>query len=232
MECFKPFTVADKFSLVIEQVTRLLQSHDPKLLVERCEAMMASDHVHGIKFFSNDQVNQLKEYSNTPLVLQELSHLWSWSNHSILRFLVRFSDEAIKLLDEFDSCLDPFEPITSYPVYEILPTDSSAYTVLSMKFTKGVPKLLLQDVFDMGSLVVNQCRVTHYCLQLVATQHAHSFSRVYWSIPKCVVNLISGKVLQHSSKFYDMGVLEVTIYPDAKIGTNKFINPKVCICVS
>jgi len=209
---FKPSTVADEFSYVTKQVMKLFHSHDPELLIEQCETIMASN-VDGTKLFSYDQIQQLHEYHNTPLLLQELSHLWSWSNHSVLRVLVGSCDEAIKLLDGFDCCLDPLEPITSYPVSEIIPTHATTQAVLSVKFTQNKHKFSLQDVFDMCSLVVNRCDVTHYCPQLLATKHAEGFITVYWSIPKCIVNLIGSKVLHYRNYFYTMGVLEVEIYP-------------------
>ena len=222
-----PAVVADEFSYVTEQITELLQSHDPKVIVEQCETIMASDHDYGIKFFSDDQIEHLNYCNTTPLLLQELNHLWSWSNHSMLRVLVGFCKEAIKLLDEFDCHLDPLQPLTSYPVFETIPTDVTSQTTLNVEFAKKEAKITLQDVFDMCSLVVNHCGITQYCLQLIATQQAKGFVIIYWSIPKCVVFLISSTVLQHSSELYDMGVLEVAIYPDIKIITGNIAKPKV-----
>ena len=219
--------MADEFSYLTEQITQLLQSHDPKVIVEQCETMMASDHAHGIKFFSDDQIKQLNYYNNTPSLLQELNHLWSWSNHSMLKVLVGFCKEAMELLDEFDCHLDPLQLITSYPVFETIPTNPTSQMTLSIKFSKIIPSFTLQDVFDMCSLVVSHCGVTQYCLQLIATQEAKGFVTIYFSIPKCVVNLISSTVLQHSSRFYEMEVLEVAIYPDIKIITGNIAKPKV-----
>ena len=224
----KPAAVADTFSYVTEQIIELLQSHDPKVIVEQCKTIMASDHTP-IKLFSDEQIEQLKYCNSAPLILQELGHLWSWSNHSILKVVLAFCEEAIKLLDEFDYHLDPFQPITSYPVFELMPTDPTLQTTLNVKFVKSVTKITLQDVYDMCLLVVNQCGITQCCLQLIATQHAHGFVAIYWSIPKCVVNVISSTVLQHSSKFYDMGVLEVEIYPDIKIITGSIVKRKVSL---
>ena len=229
MEYLKPFTVADEFSYVTDQIAKLLQSLDPKLLVEKCEAIMASDLVYGVKIFSDDQIKQLNCHSNTPLLLQKLSHLWSWSNHSLLRVLMGTYDRAVKLLDEFDSHLDPFEPITSYPVFETMPTDATSQTTLSIKFIRDVPEFTLQVVFDMCSLIVSHFGITQYCPQLIATQHTQGFFTIYWSIPKCVANLISSKVLQHSNKLYNMGVLEISIYPDTKIFTGNIANPNVSL---
>ena len=220
-----PAAVNDEFSYIAEHITELLQSHDPKVMVEQCESIMASD---GIKFFSDKQIKQLNHCNNISLLLHELSHLWSWSNHSMLRVLAGFSDETIKLLDKFDCHLDSLQPITSYPVFEIIPSDSTSQTTMNVKFSKSIAKITLQDVFDMCSLV-NHCGVTQYCLQLIATQQAEGFVTIYWSIPKCVVNLISSTVLQHSSKFYDMGVLKVAIYPDVKIITGNVANLKVSV---
>ena len=226
-----PAAVDDEFSYVTEQITELLQSHDPKVIVTQCEAIMASDNDHGIKFFSEDQIKWLNCYKATPLLLQELGHLWSWSNHSMLKDLVGFCEEAKKLLDKFDRHLDPLQPITSYPVFEIIPTDPTLQTTLNVKFAKSVhiAKITLQDVFDKCSLVVKHCGVTRYCLQLIATQHGQGFVTIYWSIPKCVVNLISSKVLQQSSKLCDMGMLEVAIYPDIKIITGNVAQHKVSV---
>ena len=225
-EKIKPATVADEFSYVTEQITELLQSHDPKVLVKRCVAIMASD---AIKFFSDNQIKLLNQCNNVSLLFHELSHLWSWSNHSVLRVLVGFSNEAIKLLDKFDLNLDVLQPIESYPIFEIVSTDVMSHTTMNVKFGKSKAGIALQDVFDMGSLVVNHCGITQYCLQLIATQNGKRFVTIYWSIPKCVVNLISSTVLQHSSKFYEMGVFEVAVYPDVKITTGNIVNPKVSV---
>ena len=215
---FEPSIVADEFSFVTEQVIKLFQSHDPNVLVEELEALMASDK-HGIKFLSDDQVEQLREYSNTQSLLNELNHLWSWSNHSMLRVLVASCDEAIKLLDEFDCHLDPFQPIKSYPMFEITPPNATTHTTLSVKCNKGI--LTLQDVIDICSHVMNKCGVTHYCPQVLATEYTQNFITVYWSIPKCTMNLVIRKALEHSSQFYDMGIIEVVVYPDTHIITGK-----------
>ena len=58
-EYLKPPTVADEFSCVFDQIMELLQSHEPKMLVEQCKAIMASNHAHGVKLFSDEQVKQL-----------------------------------------------------------------------------------------------------------------------------------------------------------------------------
>ena len=214
---FDPSTVADEFSHVTEQVTKLLQSHDPKLLVEKCEMIMASD-AHNIRLFSSNQIEQLKEYKNTPLLLQELSHLWSWSNHSVMRVLVGSCDEAIKLLDEFDCHLDPFAPLCSYPVSEVAPTAATTQTVLDLKFAKDVHIFTLQDLFDTCLPVINKCGVTPYCPQFLAT--TQDLVLTHWSVPCCVANLIHTSVLQQRNYFYGIRVLEVGIYPYVKIVTN------------
>ena len=210
----EPSAVADDFLYVTKQITKLFESHDPSMLIEKCEAIMASD-VHNIKFFSKDQIEQLKEYSSTPLLLQGLRHLWSWSNHSVLRVLVESCDEAIELLDGFDCCLNLFKPIASYPMSKIEPTNPTTQTVLTVMFTEDMSGFTLQDVFDMYSLVMKKCGITCYCPQLLsATQ---GFVTIHLSVPTCLVDLISKEVLQYRSYFCSMGILEVGIYPNVKI---------------
>ena len=219
LKYFKPSTVADEFSCVVDKITYLLQSYDPRLLVEQCESIMGSD-LHNIKFFSTDQLNQLKEYANTPLLLQELSHLWSWSNHSVLRELVRSCDEAVKLLDEFDCHLDPLEPITSYPASETFPKNPNTHTTLELKCDwNDIHKFSLQTVINLGSLVVNKCDLTQHCPQLLKA--AQGSIMLYWSIPKCVSHLVSNKVLQHCRYFCENGVIEVVIQPHVRICTSE-----------
>ena len=184
---------------------------------------MASD-VHNIRFFSNDQLTQLKEYKSTPMLLQELSHLWSWSNHSVLRVLVSHCDKAVKLLDEFDCHLDPFEPISSYPVSEIVPTNATTHTILEIKCMQ---QFSLQGVIDMGSLVVSRCGVTKHCLQLLGV--AQGSVILFWSIPKRVLHLISAQVLQHYNCFYEKGVLEVLLHPHVRIDVSRMADLNVSL---
>ena len=215
---FKPFTVSDKFSSVVNQVTKLVQSCDPKLLIEQCKSLKCSD-VHDIRFFSEDQLNQLKEYRSTPLFLQELSHLWSWSNHSVLRVLVGFCDEAIRLLDEFDCQLDPLEPIMSYAVSKEAPINLTTHAILEIKCNgSDIQDFSLQNAMDISSLIINKCNISQYCLKLLmATQ---GFITLHWSIPKCVMYLINARVQQRCSYFHKKGVLEVVVHPCVRINTS------------
>ena len=219
LKYFKPSAVADEFSCVVDKISQLLQSYDPRLLVEQCESIMGSD-VYNISLFSNDQLDQLKEYTNTPLLLQDLSHLWSWSNHSVLRILAGSCDEAIKLLDEFDCHIDPLDPITSYPTSEIVSKNPTTHTILELKCDgNDMHEFSLQNVIDIGSLVVNKCDLTQHCPQLLKVTQGSIMQ--YWSIPKCVSHLVSNKVLQHCSFFYERGVMEVTIQPHVRIYTSE-----------
>ena len=217
IDYFEPSAVVDEFSHVTDRVIKLLQAYDPKLLVEQCTTIMASDR-HGINFFSNDQLQKLKEYNNTPLLLQELGHLWSWNNHSVLRVLVGSCDNAVNLLDEFDCRLDLSGPITSYPVSEITSVDGTTQTILEMMCENDVHKFSLKNVVEMCSFVMNKCDITRHCPQLLLIQGTVT---LYLSIPKSVVHLISTKVLQYSNSFYKKGILEVAIHPDIQINTSK-----------
>ena len=227
IEYYEPPTVVDEFSRVTDQVIKLLQAYDPKLLVEQCTNIMASDK-HGINFFSNDQVKELQEYDNTPMLLQDLSHLWSWDNHSVLRGLVGPSDDAVKLLDEFDSRLDISKPIASYPVSGITSIDGATRTILEMTCESDIHSFSLKDVFEMCSFVTSKCDITRYCLQLLLIQDAVT---LHLSIPKSVVHLICTKVLQHSRSLCNKGILEVAIHPDIQINTSKIANLDVSFVI-
>ena len=116
--------MADEFSYFAEQITELLQSHDPKVIVEQCETIMASDHDHhgiNISFFHN-QIEQLKYYNHTALLLQELSYLWSWNNHSMLRVLVEFCKNYWMNLT---AILIPFSQ--SHPIWKLLGCNNLVY---------------------------------------------------------------------------------------------------------
>ena len=223
------------FLNIIDNIEQLVQLGDFKyLLMERCKALMASE-VHKIHFFSSTCIEALSK-CNTILLLRCLSFIFTWSNHSILRMLISFNDKAVKLLDEFDSLLDPFCTIVSYPIsnfsQDMIPSETGEYTLLAMRCNRELWQCSLQYVFNVQSFIVEKCEVTQYCLQLLAVRSNPTL--VYWTIPKCVVELIMTNVLQHSEFFYLQGILEVLVYPtqslatgdDIKIGPLAFMTEK------
>ena len=204
------------FLYLVDQIYELLQNYKLEL-VQLCKNLKASD-VYDINLFSADQIKELSECNN---ILIKLSPLFTWSNHSILKSLAGCSSEAVKLLDEFGSKLDPLQPVTSYPIpclcSNMIPTDTSTYTILAVRCDKELYQCTLQYVYDVQSVMTEKCDITQHCLQLLAMINDPTI--LYWIISKCVVDLINTNVPLHSEYLYSRGILEVLVYPDLLLTT-------------
>ena len=122
----------------------------------------------------------------------------------------------MKILDEFDSRVDSSELIASYPIpcfsSNMIPNDGSAYTILAVKCDQELYKSSLKYWYDIQSNMIETFDITHHCLQLLAVESDPTI--LYWTIPKCVIHLISTNIPQHSEYLLSKGVLEVLVYPD------------------
>jgi len=180
--------------------------------------MMASDN-NDIKLFSSDQLKMFSQYKSA--ILLRMLCFFTWSNHSILRTLVSHCSEAIKLLDRFESTLDPLQLIASYPIpslsSDMIPTDTSTYTILAVRCDQELFKCSLQYIYDVESVMIKKCDITQHCLQLLTVRSDPTI--FYWTIPKCVVYLINTNVPLHSEYLYSRGILEVLVYPDLLLTT-------------
>ena len=190
--------------------------YKPKL-VELCESLKISD-IHSINLFSIDQIQEFKQCDN---LFIKLSPLFTWSNHSMLKVLVGCSSEAVKLLDEFESSLDPLQSVTSYPIpylySNMIPSDTSTYTILAVRCKVELYEASLQYIYDVQSVMIEKCDITQHCLQLLAVRSDPTI--FYWTIPKCVVDLINTNVPLHSEYLYSRGIVEVLVYPDLLLTT-------------
>ena len=204
------------FPHLIDQVCELLQNYKLKV-IKQCKSLRASD-VYKINLFSEDQIKELTECNN---ILLELCPLFTWSNHSVLKVLAGCSSKAVKLLDKLESTLDPLQPITSYPIpylsSNMIPTDTSTYTILAVRCDKELYQCTLQYVYDVQSVMIGKCDITQHCLQLLAVRSDPTI--LYWTIPKCVVDLINTNVPLHSEHLYSRGIMEVIVYPDLPLTT-------------
>ena len=217
---FKPSMVNSDFLEVSVKLNEIMQFCDPKMIVERCSTLMASD-VHKIAVFPPEFVNSLHKYKHTCSLLKILSSFWTWSDHSVLRTILKSDETSVKLLDEYDSQLDPLHKIVSYPLPPparcMTPCNGSTHTIVAVKCAHQYYRCLLKHVSDVRSLIVEKCDITPHCLQLLATESSSTV--MYWMIPKTVVRLISAKVIEHSSYFGSQGVVEIDIFPGIKIET-------------
>ena len=65
--------------------------------------------------------------------------------------------------------------------------------------------------------MIEKCDITQHCLQLLAVRSDPTI--LYWTIPKCVVDLIHTNVALHNEYLYSRGILEVSVYPDLVLTT-------------
>ena len=195
------------FLKVIDQIEELLQPQDLILLMDTCKSLMASEF-HKINLFPDRHINNLDKYKNTVSLLRYLRFLFTWSDHSILRALINFNSNAVQLLDEFDSSMDDTNIIVSYPIpvysQDMIPSETSEYTVLAVVCSKELWQCSLQYVFNVKSYILEKCDITQHCLQLLAMQNNPTI--FYWTIPKCVVELIKNNA---SRCLYSQGIVEV-----------------------
>ena len=228
MTCNAPSSLHVLFLDLLDQVKELC---DTSLLVEQCHSLLASE-TYRINFFSDSYKESLNNFSSSPSLLQYLSFLFTWSDHSILTALINSSRKAVQLLNEFDSLLDPCSIIVSYPVcmfsLSMIPSEDSPYTLLAIRCDKELWQCSLQYVFNIRSILIELCEITQHCLQLLAIQSDPTI--FYWNIPKCVVELISNNILQHHELLCSQRIAEVLIYPrkvifindDIKVGSLAF----------
>ena len=233
------------FLCLIDQLRETLQFCNITTFIKECENIMASNQ-ENIKLFSDHMIVKLSKCSSTLTLLWCLSCFFTWCNHSILRhLLIKCKNEAIQLLDEFDSRLDPLQSVASYPISyfssDMIPDDSSEYTILTIRCDQELYKSTLQYVYDMQALIIEKCNITQHCLQLLAVRSNPTM--LYWTIPKCVVKIINDQIPKHSEYLYTKGVLEVLVYPEplltmgddvilgklAFIAESKSNNEEVCI---
>ena len=203
---------------LIDQLEELLKSFDYEMMMGQCSNLMASDH-NDIKLFTVDQLKTFSQYNGATL-LRTLC-LFTWSSSSILRSLISHCSEAVKLLHRFESSLDPLQPIASYPIpclsSDMIHSGTSTYTILAVRCDKELYKCTLQYVYDVQSVMIEKCDITQHCLQLLAVRSDPTI--LYWTIPKCVVDLINTNVPLHSEYLYSRGILEVLMYPDQLLTT-------------
>jgi len=216
----KTVSILTSFFQVLDSIAELLQFYHIQMLLDNCRDLMASNK-HNIGLFCNSQMQRFSECNTTLLLLQKLNSFFTWNNHSTLRALVYHCKEALNILDDFDSRLDPFQLIASYPIpcfsVDKIPTDTSMYTILAVRCDQELYKCTLQYIYDIELVMIEKCDITQHCLQLLAVRSDPTI--FYWTVPKCVVYLINTSVPLHSEYLYSREILEVLVYPDLLLTT-------------
>ena len=236
VKCIKPSEVDKEFQYVSGHVLELLSHCHPKLLINWCENLLASElandspayellmirfslfNEHKIKLLPPYTVYKLRKLRTSSAILKMMSMFWSWSNHSILTSLAKFSEIAAALLEEFDSRLYMNSSIMKYPISSslapaMIPYNNNSFTVLTLKCNRKL-QVTLQLVYDMQSMMIEKCEITQHALQLLAVQSSPLV--LQWMISKYIVTVINVNVRKHQEYFATKGITEILIHPNIK----------------
>ena len=212
----KPSEVGKEFHYISGHVVELLSCCHPKLLIKWCENLMASE-IHEIKLLPSYSVYKLRKLRTSSAILKMMSVFWSWSNHSVLTCLAKFSELAVTLLEDFDSRLHSNFCIAKYPISPptspLIPYNNNSYTIVTLKCNRKL-QLSLQLVYDMQSIMIEKCEITEHALQLLAVQSSPLL--LQWMISKRIVTLINANVRKHHQYFATKGITEILIHPNIK----------------
>ena len=223
----KPSEVETEFHYISGHVLELLSCCDPKLLIKWCENLMASE-IHKVKLLPPYSLYKLRKLKCSSPVLKMMSVLWTWNNHSVLKFLARFSEVALTLLEEFDSRLHVNFAFSKYPLLQpkpsVVPYNNNSYTILTMKCDEKL-NLSLQLVHEMQSVLIERCEITEHALQRLAVQS--SPLQLQWMISKYVVTIINVNVRQHCQYFATKGITEILIHPNIKHNIDSHVKAAV-----
>ena len=212
---FKPMSVGKVFLNIKHQLQNIFQSYDMKVMIEKCENLMASS-TNDIPLFSSIEIQKFKQCKQAPQFIQALSPYNNWSNHSVLHEVVSACNNpvALSLLEQFDLQFDLSLPYADYPIPQpspkLAPNDSSSHTVLAIKLNAELGNVRLQQIIDYQNLLQNKFQLSPHVFQLLAANSACIF---YWMIPKCVVPVITSDITQQRSFFHQNGIVELSIYP-------------------
>ena len=218
-----PSLVISEFLNMKVQLEELLQQCDPISFVKKCYSLLASK-AQDIPLFPTDYAEMLQEIKNIPELIQKLSPFMTWDNHSILSTIAEISNipEATMLLTQFDDRIDSSQPLTSYPIpapsHQMVPYDNGTHTVLAVKLDLELYHSTLQNVIDARSLIQDQCKLTAYCLQLLAVAKTTS-TILYWMIPKSITHLITANASQFHNYYHQKGILQLAVYPGTVLCT-------------
>ena len=216
IKLIKSSEVEKEFYYMSGHVIELLSCCYPKLLIKWCENLMASE-THEVKLLPPYSVYRLRKLKTSSAILKMMSIFWSWSNHSILTCLAKFSEIAAALLEDFDQRLYINSSITKYPISppapSMIPHNNNSFTILTLRCSRKL-QLTVQVVYDVQSMMIEKCEITQHALQLLAVQSSPLV--LQWMISKCIVTIINVNVRRHHEYFATKGITEILIHPNIK----------------
>ena len=214
MKHIKPSEVESEFHYVAKHVIELLSYCHPTLLIERCRQLMASE-MQTIKLFAVKYLKELESFKTSSAILKVLSVYFTWSNHSILKYLADFSPLAITLLEELNLRITLSYPIVNYPFPSVVipfgdDNDNFAFLTFHCKNLLNS----LKQVYDLQSILTEKCEITQHALHLLSVKN--NPIELQWIIPRNIVDLINKMVKQHIQYFDSNGINAILIYPNAR----------------
>ena len=206
---------------LVDNFSKLFGSCDPKVFIEKCVNLMASD-IHSISLFTTKFLDDLSKSGTTTEMVRHLLVYSNWYDHSLVKRLIEVCgcSKGYGLLETFRNQM-AFVKIHedhSYPTpcYLMIPSRSSAYTVLTTQC------ISVQYINAIKSLISVHFEITDLaCLLLAKINDPVTF---YWLIPKTVISLITTKVHQISQYLWEEGISEVAVYPSFVYATTGCIN--------
>ena len=93
VKCINPSEAEREFHCLSGHVIELLSCCHPELLIKWCENLMVC-RKYVKELLPPYFVFRLRQLKSSSAILKMMSLLWSWSNHSILKYLAEFSEMA------------------------------------------------------------------------------------------------------------------------------------------
>ena len=214
MKYIQPSEVESQFHYVANHVIELLSYCHPTLLIERCRQLMASK-IHKIKLFTNEYLRKLQSFKTSSAILKVLSVYFTWSNHSILKYLADFSPLAVTLLEEYNLQITLSYPIMNYTLPLItIPFDDDNDNFAFLTFHCKNPSNSLKQVYDLQSILIGKCEITQHALHLLSVKN--NPIELQWIISRNIVDLINKMIKEHIQYFASNGINAILIYPNAR----------------
>ena len=219
---FKSLNVNIQYLYIIDTLYKLLESYDPRIFVDKCASLMASD-IHNITLFSSKFLQQLSQCSNMLIVLKILMCYSTWCDHSVVKKLLESCEcsEGLRLLEQFESQINFTLPITHFPILVpssfMIPSETSDFAVMTTQCVQERSLLSLGHVRVLKSLINKISDVNDTGCQLLAKKDNPLI--LFWLVPKSVVSLIGTKVQESYDDLHEVGIIEVAFYPSGTGGS-------------
>ena len=212
-----------KFLHLVDRIVDLAQTWSPETLITSCTKMVANDHQH--PFFSTEYLEKLSSHRRTISVIRRLSFLWTWKDHSILNHLVGFCEEAVSMLDNFDSQIKYLQPIhkpslfpySSNAVFDVTSTNLQLYRklILFIQFDKDLNYFTpsLEDLNNIQMVFAVQCKIAPLVLQLLVMEDSatNQVTRLHYMIPQCVVSDVILNMRKNQDSLFNNGIVKIEI---------------------